>query len=208
MTAATVTRLPPRFLLAYKPRSAARSRCSIRDHAFDFVRRLDRGDADAGCEMHRSGVGRDRRLRVCLTQLLRHLICALHFGFRQNDHEFVAAHPRKPIAGIADAAERTGNEGPEQFIARLVSETVVDQLEAVDIAAQDRQRMAVAAAAHQLTRQVLHEIAQVIGARQRIGHGKPPVLTIAGRNECSTWVIRLATSRRASISATGPPLTR
>jgi hypothetical protein len=136
-----------------------------------FVPRFDCGNADTGGEMDRTRGGRYGRAREHLAQFLRHPFGARHVRFRQYDQEFIAAHPRRPVARFADTALGTRDEGLQQVVARFVSEGVVDLLEPIDVAAQKRQRMSVPLRARQFTRQILHEIAHIVGAGQCVGRG-------------------------------------
>src|SRR5262249_4822120 len=94
--------------------------------------------------------------------------------------ELIAANPCQPVAVATQAALCARYESTQHIVACLVPEAVVDLLEAVDVAAQDCERMAVALRARQLAAQLLLEKTQVVGAGQWIGDREAAVLAVAG----------------------------
>ena len=60
-------------------------------------------------------------------------------------------------------------EHAEDVIAGCVAALVIDLLEMIEVAHQHRQRIGVAAATLELARQLLHQVAAIVGARQGVG---------------------------------------
>ena len=69
-----------------------------------------------------------------------HLSGVLRGGARQDDGEFVSPNARQNVVGPAACFEGVGN-GRDQTVAHRMAEEVVDQLEPVDIAADQAQRI-------------------------------------------------------------------
>ncbi len=66
----------------------------------------------------------------------------------------------------------------QHIVARRVAALVVDLLEMIEIAHEHRQGIRIAAAALELARQLLHQVAAIVGAGQRIGDRQDAVALI------------------------------
>ncbi len=66
----------------------------------------------------------------------------------------------------------------QYIVARRVAALVVDLLEMIEIAHQHRQRIRIAAATLELARQLLHQVAAVVGTGQRVGDRQDAVALI------------------------------
>src|SRR5690349_21413608 len=77
-------------------------------------------------------------------------------SFGEHDDEFLAAVARDPI-GTADFLPNPGNHGLQYGIARLVPMSIVDLLEMIDVAHQERKRMRIADATIDFMGKFFHE---------------------------------------------------
>ena len=100
------------------------------------------GDAEAGADAERAVID-DARLLDFLQQLLRGEQRAVEIGERQQDGELVAAEPRDGV-GLAQRRAEPRGDALQHAVAGMMSERVVDLLEAVQIEQQQRERRALA----------------------------------------------------------------
>ncbi len=75
-----------------------------------------------------------------VADLFRHEDTGVEIGLRQHHQEFLAAITRDPIAVGTDRALHADDELLQHLIARGMTLLVVDELEMVDVAHDDRQR--------------------------------------------------------------------
>ena len=108
------------------------------------------------------GSANARRIRSETTRVL------LLLDVDEQHGELVAAEPRRRVGGPQGALEPRGHD-PEQVVAGLVAERVVDRLEVVDVDVEDRD---VARAAVERVRHPVHE--QAAGSRARSGDRGTP----------------------------------
>ncbi len=88
-------------------------------------------------------------------------------GIDQEDRELVAADPRHAVAP-AHAADQHARDLDQRFVAGLVAEAVVDQLQSIEIDEQHRRIFIVAAHAADRLVEAAHEAAAVRKLDQRI----------------------------------------
>src|SRR5580700_6517419 len=102
-----------------------------------------------------------------MPQFSRYATRALCRRLGQDDHKFIAARPSEPVA-FSDAAHGAIDEGAKQFLSGRKDGRVADVFEAVDVAGEDRQRVAITLRPRQFAWQVLHKVAEVVRTRRWI----------------------------------------
>ena len=91
-------------------------------------------------------------------------------GVRQHDQQLLAAEPVGHVLAAQAAANRRGDR-PQRLVAGEVAELVVVDLEAVDVAQRDRERVAARLVAGLEPGQLVGERAAIAHAGQRVATG-------------------------------------
>ena len=97
----------------------------------------------------------------------------------QQDHELVAAEARERVTG-PDGATETVPDDPQDLVADLMAEGVVDDLEAVDVAEEKRHPTPGAVGLQQRVIEVVEEQAPVGQPREGVLKGMPGQLLLEG----------------------------
>ncbi len=132
--------------------------------------------------IRRSAQSSDAVVRKAAVEALHDRGGLLARRLRQQQRELVAAEPEGGVRRAQAGAQRLGDLA-QGLVAGRVAEGVVDELEVVDVADDERELVAVADGALDLGVELAHERAPVREARQRILVGQDAkLLELAGRH--------------------------
>jgi hypothetical protein len=126
----------------------------------------------AGGDFQSLAIGVEGRLRHACAQFARYIKGGLIAGFRQHYGKLFAADASHPVDAASQNALQSSAELTQDLIPRGVTEGVIDGLEAINVAQDEREGAAVARRALYFAREMLTEetpagqTGQVIGRRE------------------------------------------